>query len=160
MARAIIEAKGFLSGVALQMRCNPATVHRYIEKYKVCREALWACREGLKDKAEAVLVERIEAGDVAVSKYYLEAQAPERGYGNKAPSSSPADPTRVSVLAQHNTLNMLNLSNKELMNAIRQLALPGATASAGVLDLGSTSEGDVASEPSVVGSDERPTPAG
>lgn len=150
IANAIRAANGLVSTAAANMHCSDVCIRNYIRRYKCCQEARMMAREQLKDKAENVLAQKIEAGDEKVAEYYLEATAPERGYGSK-----PAPPPNNNQFS----LNVLSLSNKELSDAIRQLALPRAASPASIIDVGSTPARDVTAESDVVGSDKRSTNA-
>lgn len=80
VARAIYEAKGFLTIAAKRLGCSYQTVLNYIERYATCREARDAVREEMKDLAEGKLFEQIQQGNLGAIKYYLSNQAKDRGY--------------------------------------------------------------------------------
>ena len=149
MARAITKAHGRLSTVASNMHCTLMTVHNYVRKYKCCQEAVYSAREALIDTAEDKLVERVQGGDLKAIKYYLNTQGKDRGY-HEGPERNPSRDGQSPPGASFNTINMLNMDNKELMNAIKQFGLPGTNANTGLFIVGSSEERVDRTEPALM----------
>jgi hypothetical protein len=79
-AKAITEARGFISVAAKRLGCSRSTMYRAIEKYPTVAEAVEDARESMTDLAEGKLVEQINGGNTTAIIFYLKTQGKKRGY--------------------------------------------------------------------------------
>jgi len=68
---------GIISAIARKVGCAWHTVARAIEKYPTVAKARDAARSEVTDKAQANLVQAISAGDLAISKWWVQVMDPE-----------------------------------------------------------------------------------
>jgi hypothetical protein len=79
-AKAITEARGFISVAAKRLGCSRSTMYRAIDKYPTVAEAVEDARESMTDLAEGKLVEQINGGNTTAIIFYLKTQGKKRGY--------------------------------------------------------------------------------
>lgn len=83
VAKALIEAKGFVSAAAKNLKCSDVTVRSYINRYQDCRDAVNSAREEMLDVAEGRLLQNINAGDTTAIIFFLKTQGRIRGYSER-----------------------------------------------------------------------------
>lgn len=72
-------------------KISPTMLRRLLDDHPAAREVLWEEREKLKDAAEAVIFHHLGEKNLGAAQWYLQVQAPERGY---------APPSRHAVEVQ------------------------------------------------------------
>ena len=77
---ALRDAQGFVTTAARLLKCDPATVHRYIKRYPALAQVCADQREGMLDRAELELYKKITSGDLTALIFYLKTQGKGRGY--------------------------------------------------------------------------------
>ena len=90
VAKALTEAKGFVTTAAKRLGCARITVYSYIKKYATVRQARDDAREEFKDFAEGKLWSAINNDNLTAIIFYLKCQAKDRGYVE-----------RVEIQAEH-----------------------------------------------------------
>lgn len=82
---AIIRARGYIAMAAriLKPPRSPDMIYQRMASSPGLRQLVKDIREERKDGAEMQLEKRIGKGDMAAIRYYLDAQARERGYGRQ-----------------------------------------------------------------------------
>ena len=83
----VLEAIKGSGGIVLAVQKNLGceswyTAKNYIEKWQETRDAFKAEAEGILDRAEAVIIKRINEQDTATAKWYLSKKGKERGYSD------------------------------------------------------------------------------
>ena len=81
--QAIPGTGGIITKIAARVGCDWRTAKRFVTEYGSVRKVWEAEREGVKDRAEVVIIGAIDAGDIQTAKWYLTVQAQDRGYGDK-----------------------------------------------------------------------------
>jgi hypothetical protein len=80
VAVAIYEARGYASIAARKLGTTVRVVNKFIRDYEICAVAQEEADELLLDFAEAKLLQKIKAGDIASIIFYLKTKGKERGY--------------------------------------------------------------------------------
>lgn len=80
VADAISKSKGMVTHAAKMLKCNPSTVHDYINSFAVCKQAIQDARETMLDNAENKLAEQIDSGNITAIIFYLKTIGKHRGY--------------------------------------------------------------------------------
>lgn len=98
VAATLLESKGLVSFAAKKLRCTPATVYEYINKYPVCRQAKDDAREAMGDAAESKLFANINRGDSRSVEFYLKTIHKSRGYVERQELAGVSDrPIAVTI---------------------------------------------------------------
>lgn len=80
VAKALLDAHGFLSDAARALGCHRDTVASYVERHPEVAAARHTARESLKDLAEGQLVKAIRKSRPWAICFFLKTQAKDRGY--------------------------------------------------------------------------------
>lgn len=80
VAKALTEAKGFVSVAARALGCTDTTVRKYIARYPLCSQACADARESMVDMAEAKLFQLVQQGNVAAVIFTLKTLGKGRGF--------------------------------------------------------------------------------
>lgn len=83
VAVAIYEARGYLSVVARKLGTTTRVVKRFVKDYEICKVAVEESEDMILDFAEAKLIQKIKAGDIASIIFYLRTKGKDRGYTEK-----------------------------------------------------------------------------
>lgn len=101
-AKALKEAKGYVSGAAALLEVTPSAVYKAIQRHPSLRELQDQLNEDRRlpalDLSEARLMEAVCAGKAWAIKYFLNNHGAERGYGRKLALDAevrPGDPLAV-----------------------------------------------------------------
>ena len=101
-AKALQEAKGYVSGAAELLEVTPSAVYKAIQRHPSLRELQHQLDEDRRlpalDLSEARLMEAVCAGKAWAIKYFLNNHGAERGYGRKLALDAevrPGDPLAV-----------------------------------------------------------------
>ena len=81
VAMALARACGKVTVAAALLRCTPQTVHKYIRKYQMCKEALDFANEAMLDLAELQLHAATMSREPWAITFYLKNKGKDRGYG-------------------------------------------------------------------------------
>jgi hypothetical protein len=83
VAVALYEARGFESIAARKLGCTVRVVRKFVAKYEICAVASEEAEHMLLDFAEAKLLQKIKAGDIASIIFYLKTKGKKRGYNER-----------------------------------------------------------------------------
>lgn len=100
VAEALQKNNGVIRAAANTLGCSRKTVYNYVKRYKTVQEAKQSARESTKDLAEIRLIEAIADGEPWAIKYYLNANATDRGYGKQRIEQSGPDGGPIEVEEQ------------------------------------------------------------
>ena len=92
--KAIQGTGGIVSVIAERLNTTNVTLYKYIKKYPWINDLRQQAREGFVDKAENVLMDKVDEGDLNAVKFTLNHLGRHRGY-----DASPA------VVVNNNTMN-------------------------------------------------------
>jgi len=77
---AIRDAHGIKADAARSLGCDWTTVHRYAQRHRTVQDVLEEMREGLIDKAESGLLNKLDAEEWPAIKFVLMTLGKSRGY--------------------------------------------------------------------------------
>lgn len=80
LLKAIQGSRGFISTIAARLHCEWHTANNAIKLYPECEQALEDENETTLDFIEGKAVERINAGDGAMIRFYLATKGKRRGF--------------------------------------------------------------------------------
>ena len=85
VAVAIYEARGYVSIAARKLGTTVRVVNSFMRDYEICQVAQEEAEHLLLDFAEAKLLQKIKAGDIASIIFYLKTKGKKRGYTERPP---------------------------------------------------------------------------
>jgi hypothetical protein len=118
--RAALQATGGNRLAAAQvLKCERRTVSRYLKRYPELHDALHEINETLLDRAEAVIVRQVIAGDIAACWKYLQLKGRNRGYGATFIVKPETAPVKDEALE---TLDMSEKDLRDLRDVLLRLS--------------------------------------
>lgn len=78
---ALVATAGIKTAAARRVGCSVDTIDRYIRDYPTVAAASQQARSGIVDKAESILVTRLNNGEWDAAKFVLTTLGRDRGYG-------------------------------------------------------------------------------
>lgn len=97
--KALHEYRGNLSAAADSLGCTRQTLYNLAERDESVAAALAESRERLIDKAETVVADKIEQGDLGAARFVLQTIGSHRGYVERTHVTQEGDHTvRVEVV--------------------------------------------------------------
>jgi len=80
--KAIENSSGFISSIAVTLKCDWHTAKKFIEKYQL-EYMLTDKTEAVTDEVEGCLLKKIREGDTTAMIFYLKTKGRNRGYSEK-----------------------------------------------------------------------------
>lgn len=83
VAEALLATAGIKTAAAKRVGCSTDTIDRYIARYPTVAQAYKEARASIIDKAESVLLQRLNNGEWDAAKFVLTTIGRDRGWGTK-----------------------------------------------------------------------------
>ncbi len=119
LEKALRQGKGFVSVAAEILGCHRNTVQNYINDFPELQEVVHECRESQLDKAESILMKKIEEGDSRCLIFFLRTRGKRRGYTDR-PELKHGDQPELA----RNKMTREDVDNtaKRFMNELERIA--------------------------------------
>ena len=108
VAKALKKANGLQTHAATILKCAPATVKSYIDKYDSVREAYQNARDGILDEAEHQLIKQVREGNITAIIFTLKTIGKHRGYVERHDIGLALSP-EVQAMAQQLGINKADI---------------------------------------------------